>query len=503
MTENLAPESWAELLERLGEVHDLRAAGALGHWDQATGMPAGGASARGRQLATLTRLAHEKFTDARIGELLDKNANFAREEAQNGRDFAANVIRATRREWDRATRVPAEFEGRFAAHSAVCYETWTRARPANDFQMVRPFLEKTLDLSRELAAFFPFQHIADPLIDFSDPGFTVATTRALFADLRSQLVPLVEKVTTRGLADNAPLLLAPFPVEKQLEFARQAISALGYDWNRGRLDFSPHPFMTKFSTGDVRITVRGTENEVSDLLFGGLHETGHALYEQGIGQFYEGTAVAEGVSSGVHESQSRLWENQVGRSRAFWEHFFERFQTTFPQLQNTSLDAWMKAINRVEKTLVRTESDELTYNLHVIIRFDLECDLLDGTLEIKDLPAAWNARYQSDLGLLPPNDSDGCLQDVHWFGGAIGGAFQGYTLGNILAAQFFEAAQNQIGDLNTQFQRGEFAPLREWLRENVHKNGAAHLPFEVVKNATGKDLNLAPYLGYLKEKFGC
>jgi carboxypeptidase Taq len=314
------------------------------------------------------------------------------------------------------------------------------------------------------------------------------------------LVPLVEEVCKRAPVDDS-ILYGHFPIESQREFARKCISALGYDWARGRMDDTHHPFMTKFSLGDVRITIRGSEDEATELLFGALHEAGHALYEQGIDPRFEGTLLAEGVSSGVHESQSRLWENLVGRSEPFWRYFYPQFQRVFPQYEYVSKQQFLRAINKVQRSLIRTESDELTYNLHVLIRFDLELELLEGKISIRELPDAWNARYESDLGLVPPENSRGCLQDVHWFSGTIGGAFQGYTLGNILSAQFFHAAKQAIGDIETGFSQGEFGELKKWLTQNIYTFGRSRDANDIVQMACGNSLDSRHYIDYLRDKF--
>ena len=493
-----AHPQWQELRGILAEVDDLRSAAALLHWDQATYMPPGGAAARGRQLATLSRLAHQTFVHPRVGELLESLRDLESESDPDG--FEAALIRVARRDYEKAARIPTEFEARFSEHCALAYETWTRARPANDWNLIRPMLEKTLDLSRELSSFSPHEHPADPLIDDSDPGFSAAQIAELFAQLRAELVPLVEQVAARSPADDA-LLRGHFDVRAQREFARQVVRDFGYSFERGRLDATHHPFMTKFSLGDVRITIREDESEVSGLLLGAMHEAGHGLYEQGISPLYEGTPLANGASSGLHESQSRLWENFVGRSPAFWSHYYPQFQQAFSRFNDVALDDFLRALNRSERTLIRTEADELTYNLHVMIRFDLELQMLDGRLEIADLPDAWNARYRSDLGVVVPDYADGCLQDVHWFMGAIGGAFQGYTLGNILSAQFFEAATRAHPSIEDDIRRGEFGALLDWLTGNLYRFGRAREPQQLIESATDGPLQIGPYLGYLRAKY--
>jgi carboxypeptidase Taq len=496
-------EKLAELKNHLAEITDLQSLSALAYWDQATYMPAGGATARGRQIALLDSLAHEKFIAPRIGELLEELRPLEAEAPFENDDVS--LIRVTRREWQKATRIPTEFQARFSDHTAQIYQAWTIARPENNFAAVESLLEKTLEFSCEMASFFPQQnegaHIADPLIDFSDEGMTVGVLRPLFAELKNELVPLVEALAERPEPD-ASCLQKGFNPSAQIAFGNRLATHIGYDWSRGRNDLTHHPFMTKFSLGDVRITNRANESDISDALFGTLHETGHALYEQGINRDYESTPLGSGTSSGVHESQSRLWENLVGRSRAFWEKWFPELQATFPeQLQGVSLDEWHRAINKVGRSLIRTDADEVTYNLHVMIRFELELQLLEGKLAVRDLPDAWRALYQEYLGIEPQDDRDGVLQDVHWFAGTIGGAFQGYTLGNILSAQFYDAALKADPQIKDEVARAEYSRLHDWLRENIYRHGAKFTAPEIIQRATGGPLCIAPYMNYLREKY--
>ncbi len=489
-----------ELKDRLREANDLGSAAAVLNWDQATYMPPGGAEARGRQMATLGRLAHEKFTDPAVGRLLE---GLEKETAALPPDAdEATLVQVTRREYERAIRVPPAFVAEMSEHASLSYNVWTAARPANDFARMRPLLERTVELSRRYSDFFPgYTSVADPHIDASDLGMTAASVRALFAELRARLVPLVRAITARPPAEDT-CLKQHAPEADQLAFGLEVIRAYGYDFARGRQDKTHHPFMMKFSLGDVRITTRVREDDLADALFSTLHECGHALYEQGIRRDFEGLPLAEGASAGVHESQSRLWENLVGRSRPFWEHFYPRLVAAFPaQLRDVPLETFYLAINKVARSLVRTDADEVTYNLHVMLRFDFELDLLEGRLAVKDLPEAWRARVQEDLGLAPPDDRDGALQDVHWYAGAVGGQFQGYTLGNILSAQFFAAAVRAHPAIPAEMQRGEFATLLGWLRENVYQHGAKFTPAELVERATGGPMSIEPYLDYLWGKY--
>jgi carboxypeptidase Taq len=488
------------LKARLLEVDDLGNAAALLRWDQTTYMPPEGAPARGRQLATLSRLAHERFTDAETGRLLDAAAKETASLPFESDD--ASLVRVTRRNWDQAVRMPTALVAEFQEHSARSYQVWTEARPKNDFAVVRPLLEKTLELSRRTADCFPgYQHIADPLIDFSDYGMKAESVKQLFSELRSKLVPIVRAITSRPLADDA-CIRQHAPEADQLAFGLDVIRRFGYDFARGRQDKTHHPFMTKFSLGDIRITTRVREDEITDALFSTLHECGHALYELGIDRTYEGTPLANGTSSGVHESQSRLWENLVGRSRGFWEHFYARLQQAFPkQLQSVPLDTFYRAVNRVERSLIRTDADEVTYNLHVMLRFDLELDLLEGKVAVKDLARVWRERFEADFGIPVPEDRNGVLQDVHWYGGPIGGAFQGYTLGNILSAQFFAQAVKAHPGIPADVKKGEFTTLHGWLKENIYRHGAKFTAPELIQRVTGGELKIGPYLDYLWGKY--
>jgi carboxypeptidase Taq len=490
-----------DLKTRLLEINDLNSAAAVLSWDQTTNMPPGGAMARGRQLATLSRLAHERFVDPEIGRLLDDLRPY--EESLPPDSDDASLIRVTRHDYEKAVKVPAAFVAQLNEHGARSYQAWIEARPANDFPKVQPYLETTLDLSRQLANFFPgYQHIIDPLIDYADQALTASTISALFGELRGQLVPLVQAITSQPGADDA-CLRQTFPEAQQLAFTIDVIRRLGYDFDRGRQDKSAHPFTTKFSLGDVRITTRVNEHDLGDALFSSIHEAGHALYEQGIDMQFDGTPLAGGASSGVHESQSRLWENLVGRSRGFWQFFYPQLQQRFPgQLKSVAFDTFYRAINKVQRSLIRTDADEVTYNLHIMIRFDLEMALLEGRLAVRDLPEAWHARYRSDLGITAPDDRDGVLQDVHWYGGVIGGSFQGYTLGNITSAQVFEAALTAQPDIPAQITQGNFETLRSWLTEHLYRYGNKLTAPELIQRATGQPLSIAPYLKYLRSKYG-
>lgn len=489
-----------KLKDRLGEISDLSSAAAVLGWDQATFMPKGGAKARGAQLSTLSRLAHERFVDSEIGALLEQLEPHAMSLPYASDD--ASLVRVVRRDYERARRVPSVLVADIATQANAAYVAWTAARPANDFAAVEGLLEEGVRLGRRLAdALGPYDHVMDPLIDGAEPGMKTATIRALFADLRAELVPMVSAAAQSAPVDCSCLKFR-FPEAKQLAFGLKMAERFGFDLTRGRQDKSPHPFMTMFSLGDVRITTRVSENDLSEALYSTLHEAGHAMYEQGVSPSLERTPLAGGCSAGLHESQSRLWENMVGRGAPFLTFAYPLLQRQFPeQLKRVPLGTFSKAINRVAPSLIRTDADELTYNLHVMIRFELECQLLEGSLKVKDLPQAWADAYERDLGVRPAGHSDGCLQDVHWFSGAVGGAFQSYTIGNILAAQFYATALEAHPKIPDEIADGRFATLHGWLRDHVYVHGRKYLPHELVASATGQPMTIAPYVSYLRAKY--
>ncbi len=490
-----------ELKTRLMEVYDIGSAAALLSWDQSTYMPPGGAEARGRQMAILGQIAQEKFIDPAVGKLLDDLRPY--EESLPYDSDAASIIRVARRNYEHAVKIPPAFLAEVTNHTVMAYQAWTEARPANDFRRMQPILEKTLDYSRKTADFFPgYEHVADPLIDVADYGMKASDVRRVFGELRDQLVPLVKSITSQTPTDDS-VLHKQYPEAQQLAFGLEVIRKYGYDFNRGRQDKTYHPFMTKFSLGDVRITTRVDEHDLGNALFSTMHESGHAMYEQGINMAYEGTPLAGGTSSGVHESQSRLWENIVGRSRGFWEHFYPDLQKTFPeQLKSVPLDTFYAAINKVERSLIRTDADEVTYNLHVMLRFELELQMLEGALSIRDLAETWQERYENDLGIAAPDDRDGVLQDVHWYGIGIGGVFQGYTLGNILSALYYDTALKAHPEIPAEIGQGKFDTLHNWLTENIYQHGSKFTASELTERVTGGPLRIEPYIRYLKTKYG-
>ena len=493
-------DSLFRLKTRLAQIIRLGQAASVLSWDQQTYMPTGGAASRAEQLATLSQFTHELFVSPEVGALL---AQAEADTQGEGKDSdAVRLLRNVRRSYNQETKLPVDLVMELARHSSLAQEIWQQARKENNFAVFAPALEKMIALTREKAEHLGYKdHIYDALIDLYEPGTTQASVAAMFNDLKPELVALTRAIASSPNTVDDSLLHGDFPIEKQKEVTLQFVRAVGYSLERGRQDIAAHPFCTHFSRDDVRITTRFDARFLPMSVYASLHEAGHAMYEQGSPPEYEGTALAGGTSLGVHESQSRLWENLVGRSREFCGWSYPQLQAAFPDvLGRVGVDAYYRAINKVEPSLIRVEADEVTYNLHILLRFELECDLLTGKLAVSDLPATWNAKMQEMLGITPPNDADGVLQDVHWSCGLVG-YFPTYSIGNLLSAQLWEALRKVLPDVNAQIARGEFAPLLDWLRANVHGYGSKYLPGELVVKATGEPLSSRPYLAYLKSKF--
>jgi len=488
------------LKEILGEVADLYAVESLLGWDMQTYMPRGGAEVRGYQQATIGKIAHEKFISEEVGRLLEE-LKLATAEMDPDSD-EARLVKVTNRLYEKEVKVPTEWVMEFAQVTTAAHQAWGEARAENNFPKFQPFLEKIVDLHKRYAEIFaPYDHIYDPLLDDFEPGLKTKDVKAIFGALRPQQVELIKAIKERPQVDSS-FLHQPFDEQKQWEFGVKVISKFGFDWNRGRQDKSLHPFTTGFGIDDVRITTRVSPNFLNMALFGSMHETGHALYDLGSDHKYERSPLAHGASLAIHESQSRMWENLVGRSLPFWEHFYPQLQEFFPaQLGNVALDKFYKGINRVEPSLIRVEADEATYNLHIMLRLEIEIALMEGSLAVKDLPEAWNSRMQEYLGLTPPDDAQGVLQDIHWSNGMIG-YFSTYALGNLVSAQLWERINRDIPDLPEQIRQGKFDALLGWLRQQIHQYGSKFEPQELVQRVTGSKIDPAPYLRYLKEKLG-
>ncbi len=500
MPSTLPADALRDLRARLATVVDLRSARDVLRWDQETYMPPGGAAGRAEVLATLSRLTHELFISATTRDLLDATEPILGRLTADSDD--AGLIRVTRRDYDRAQKLPSDFVAERARAASQSTQVWRDARPRNDFAAFRPFLERMVEFARRTADYLGYtDHPYDALLDQYEPQMTSREVTDLFTKLREATVPLLRAIVARTAAVDAGVLQQEYAEEPLRRFALAVIQAFGYDLHRGRLDTSAHPFSTEFNRSDVRITTRYGRRSLG-ALFGAFHEAGHAMYSQGSAPSLERTPLAGGASNGIHESQSRLWENLVGRSRAFWQHAFPALVRQFPtQLGATDMETFYRAVNRVEPSLIRVEADEVTYNLHIILRFELEQALVAGEIAAGDLPEIWNAKMREYLGVTPPSDTDGVMQDIHWSGGMIG-YFPSYTIGNVASVQLFEAARRAHPDLPDRIRRGEFATLLGWLREHVHAHGRKFFPRDLLERATGAPLTPDPYLEYLQTKFG-
>lgn len=479
-------------------------------WDQETYMPQRAVDERAHQQALLQSLAHERKIDPQVGDLLaaagvdpgahEEDVPAALVEKLGEADAA--FLREKRRQFQQSTRLPARLVRELAETGSRGQNAWVTARNEDDYQQFKPWLEKLIGLSREAAdALGHTGERYDALLDQYEPYMTTADVASVFGTLREGLVELVQRITEAPqVADS--FLNTRFPVDQQEEISRRVMTALGYDLDRGRLDRSAHPFTTVLGAHDVRITTRYDEELLTSSLFSTIHETGHALYELGVGEELHGTLLAEGASLGIHESQSRMWENMIGRSRAFWQRWMPDLQAVFPQqLGEVSEESFYRAINKVQPSLIRVEADEVTYSLHIILRFELEQQLINGTLSVEDLPEAWNAKMNEFLGIVPPRNAEGVLQDVHWSFGAFG-YFPTYALGNLYAAQFLKTMESQLPSIWDEVAVGTTRPVLDWLRTNIHRHGKVRSARRLVNGITGAELDPGFFLRYLTEKYG-
>jgi carboxypeptidase Taq len=493
-----------KLLEQLktiqAEVSDLDAVANLLDWDQQTYMPAGAAEGRGYHLATIQRLSHERRTSPEVGRLLEQLEPLAA--GLDPDSEAACLVRLAQRDFHKRTRIPPAMVAEAAQLISAAFQAWQQARSENNFALFQPYMERVVDWRRRYADLFaPYDHIYDPLLDDYEPGMKTREVQAIFDDLRPRQVALIQKVAARPMPDDA-FLHQYFEPQKQWDFAARVITAFGYDWRHGRIDKAAHPFSISFGVDDVRLTTRVLPDFLNTCMFGTFHESGHGMYDQGIPLELNRSLLGNPASYAIHESQSRLWENLVGRSLPFWEHFYSDLQRTFPaQLGGVELRAFYHGINRVKPSFIRVEADEATYNLHIMLRMELEIALVEGSLAVADLPEAWNARMQDYLGLTPPNDAQGVLQDVHWSNNYMG-YFAAYALGNLISAQLWERITADLPGLPEQIRQGQFDELLGWLRRNVHAQASRYEPQALVRRITGSGIDAGPYMRYLEGKYG-
>lgn len=493
-------EKYEALKAHLAESRNVNQAAAVLHWDQQTHMPPGGASARAAQLGTLSRIAHEMFANDTTARLLEE----AGKEVE-GMDYdadEASLIRVVRQDYDDAIKLPSSLVAEIARATALAHEVWAQARQNDNFRAFQPALEQVMDLTLKVAECLGYgDHPYDPLINQYERGITTARVKEIFDEHKPALIKLIAAIKANADKVSDAVLHQPFDVEKQRAFGMDIVKKYGYDFNRGRQDVAVHPFCTSFSRDDVRITTRFNPNWLNPALFGTMHEAGHAMYEQGVAPSLEGTPLGNGTTLGVHESQSRMWENIVGRSKPFWSWALPKLQAVFPdQLGNVSLDTFYKAINKSAPSYIRVEADEATYNLHIMLRFEIETEVMAGKIRIADLPEEWNDRFETFFGITPPSDTLGVLQDVHWSSGLVG-YFPTYALGNLLSAQYYAKALQDRPRIADDIANGQFDSLRTWLNENIHRHGRKFASDELTRRVTGEPIQSRDYIKYLETKF--
>src|SRR5579883_3468096 len=493
-------EHIAKLLERMREIADLSALGALAEWDQNTEMPEGAGEIRGDQMATLQGVLHERWTSEELGRLLDKLEG---SEAQAGlTDADKGLIREARRGYDRSTKLPRTLVEELARVQAASFESWRKARANNDFASFAPWLGRTISLQREVADRLGFVETRyDALLDQYEPGMTVSKIDALFNPVREVSTNQLKRIQASGKTIDDSCLQGNFAPEKQMALSEAVLRAMGYELSHGGISRSPHPFTTSFgSPFDVRLTVNPDPHFIQASVMAAIHEGGHALYEQGSAPTLARTPIAGGASMGAHESQSRLWENNIGRSLPFWRGQYALVREAFPEhFASIDVETFTRALNKVQPGLIRIEADEVTYNLHIIIRYELEKAMINGEVAVESLPGMWNARYREYLGIEPETDSKGILQDVHWSNGF--GYFPTYTLGNLYGAQIFHKLCDTFADFDERLAKGETAFILRWLEEHMYAYGAIYLPEELLKRATGAAPDPVYFVRYLTNKF--
>jgi carboxypeptidase Taq len=492
-------KAYQKLHEHYKEVAMLESCSGVLAWDERTYLPKGGGVHRGDQLALLAGMLHDRLTDSRLDDLLDSAA----QSFSDPLSVEAVNVREWRRSYDRATKLPKKLVEELTRVTTIGQQVWGEAREQNDYEAFKPTLAEILVLKKEeAAALSEGRGLYDTLLDEFEPGETSANLKQMFKALRDDLIPLVEAIGSAAKKPDLSILHRDYPEDLQASFGEMAAAAIGFDFGSGRLDVSTHPFCCGMGPRDTRITTRYDRNELNQSFFGILHEAGHGLYDQGLDSEHWGMPMGEAVSLGIHESQSRMWENFVGRSAGFWRHFYPKLKDVFPaQLSNVSEDDFVFAVNDVRPSTIRVEADEVTYNLHILLRFEMEIALMDEGLSVDDVPGLWNEKFEHFFGVTVKDDTDGCLQDIHWsFGGM--GYFPTYTLGNLYAAQFFDKAKEDLGDLEDQFAKGEFEPLRSWLTEKVYRQGMRYLANDLVREVTGEPLSHRPLINHLTTKYG-
>jgi carboxypeptidase Taq len=496
------------LTTHLSEIQRINSAASVLSWDQETYMPAGGGVARAEQIATLQGLAHQKLVSHDMERLLGRSVDLTNgvpldHDGELWDESTQALLREVWRDYSRAKKLPSDFVVTLSRECSLAQQVWAEAKEDNAFARFLPNLRTVLSLKREEADYLGYVDSRyNALLDVYEPGATIAGLRPLFAELKARLVPLLKRIQNSATRIDDSFLFHAYDTTRQLEFGRLVLMRMGYDFERGRLDLSAHPFTTSFHPTDVRLTTRVHEHDLPSCLFSCIHEGGHGLYDQGLDPHHYGTPLGDSVSLGIHESQSRLWENCVGRSRAFWRFFYPVLQQTFHhQLRHVEMEEFYAGINRVKPSFIRVEADELTYNLHIMLRAEIEQHLIEGHTRADDLPEIWNSKMKEYLGIVPPTDAEGVLQDVHWSLGAFG-YFPTYALGNLYAVQFYDQARMEIPHLEDEIAAGQLSVLRRWLEQKIHRWGRMFTPERLSQRVTGRSVNPGPFLRYVERKYG-
>ncbi|SHH70029.1 carboxypeptidase M32 [Clostridium grantii] len=487
----------SEFKEYVTKIEYLNSAMAVLSWDAMVNTPSKGKAYRGEILGFLSGEYYKLITDDKVKVFIDYFNN-----ESNLDDITNAMVKKIEKSYNEIKKIPEDFYIQYTVDASISSAAWEEAKNANDFSIFKPHLEKMVDYKKKFVDYLSFEENKyDTLLDMYEPGITVKKLDEVFSEVRDAIVMLLKKIETSDVSIQTDFFTKYFSKNDQEEFSKFILSKLEYDFiSRGRIDESEHPFTTDFGKDDVRITTHYYENDFRSAMFGCIHEGGHAIYEQDISKDLMGTGLAEGTSMGIHESQSRFYENILGRSKEFWSYFYPEAQKKFPQFESITLDQFYKAINKVEPSLIRIEADELTYSLHVIIRYELEKMLINDELKVEDLPTAWNKKYKDYLGVEPSSDADGVLQDMHWSDGSFG-YFPSYALGNLYGAQMVKIMEKDIPNLYTQISQGNFSDIHNWLKENVHKHGAVYKPAELIKKITGEELKSEYFINYLNKKY--
>ncbi len=492
--------TYQRLIAEIKQIALLGSCASVLGWDKQTYMPKGGAGHRAEQLALLVGMIHERATAPQIGDYLAEIENS--DLVSDPYSEAAVNVRELRRDYDRAIKLPRSLVEELARVATISQQVWREAREKSDYALFQPHLKKILDLKyQQVRALGNGETPYDTLLDDYEPGETSENLTRVFSGLRDELVELVGAIAESGKKPDENILTRTYPIDQQEAFGKIAAAQIGFNFDNGRLDITTHPFCSGIGPGDTRLTTRYNTHHFSESFFSIMHEAGHGIYDQGLNDEYYGTPMGSSISLGIHESQSRMWENFVGRSEAFWAHFYPKVQAAFPDaLSDVSERDFYGAINTVAPSFIRVEADEATYNLHIMLRFELEQALINGGLKAEDVPGVWNETFEKYLGITPPDDTQGCLQDIHWSGGGIG-YFPTYALGNLYAAQFFEQARQEVGDLDAQFAEGVFDPLKNWLTEKIYSQGQRYRANELIEVVTGKPLSHEPLMRHLRAKY--